>query len=435
MGFNINWSKKMAMQQFTGWQYILIDLANAFGHDKETFDKRIAWAEENMDVLEDLVAQADSKPLYVKAVMGIRRAQHGLPIGHLVGFDATCSGIQVMSALTGCIAGATAVGLVDPDVRADAYTLCTKVMNEILAAQGLSVTVTRKQAKAALMTAFYGSTREPKKLFGEDTPELSAFYQAAATIAPGGWDLLQDLLASWQDGALEHAWTLPDGFHARVKVMKQHKDVTIEVDELDHASFSYTYYVNEGKTRYVDDGTKSNAANVVHSVDAYVLRSIHRRCNYDREVVEQAHSLMLREQHRREMEGGLLEPVRQGTPMWYYMALYERSKMPDVVILSHLNAKTVQCMDDEHMAKILTITSQMLTHKPFAVITIHDEFKCHANNMNHLRRHYMEIFAQLSEADILSGICSEIYGQPVTFTKVTEGQLGKLIRESNYSLC
>lgn len=424
----------MAMTTFTGWQYILIDLANAFGHDKETFDKRIAWAEENMDVLEDLVAQADSKPLYVKAVMGIRRAQHGLPIGHLVGFDATCSGIQVMSALTGCIAGATAVGLVDPDVRADAYTLCTKVMNEILAAQGLSVTVTRKQAKAALMTAFYGSTREPKKLFGEDTPELSAFYQAAATIAPGGWDLLQDLLASWQDGALEHAWTLPDGFHARVKVMKQHKDVTIEVDELDHASFGYTYYVNEGKTRYVDDGTKSNAANVVHSVDAYVLRSIHRRCNYDREVDLEAGSWVYAEICSR-MDGKQMDPSKADAAVRYYINLYERSKMADVVILPYLNKETIQSLSDEHLDKLGRIINMMLAHKPFPVITIHDEFKCHANNMNHLRRHYMEIFAELSEADILSGICSEIYGQPVTFTKVTEGQLGKLIRESNYSLC
>lgn len=426
----------MAMQEFTGWQYLLIDLANAFGHDKEVFEKRIAWAEENMDVLETLVDQADSKPLYVKAVSSIRKTQAGIPSGHLVGFDATCSGIQVMSAITGCITGANSVGLVDPFVRADAYTLCTKIMNEILAGQGLSVKVDRKQAKAALMTAFYGSVKEPEKLFGKDTPELEAFYKAAAIIAPGGWELLHDLLNSWQNGALEHAWQLPDGFNARVKVMKQYKDIPIEVDELDHATFSYTYYVNEGKVRGKDEGTKSNAANVVHSIDAYVLRSIHRRCNYDRAVVEQAHSLMFREQHRREMDGGLIEPVRQGTHMWYYMALYERSKMPDVVILPYINAKTVQCMDDDHMVKLLEITSQMLAHKPFPVITIHDEFKCHPNNMNHLRKHYMSIFAQLSEADLLSGIFQDIYGMPhITFDKKSEGQLGDLIRQSNYSLC
>lgn len=429
----------MAMTQFSGWQYLLIDLANAFGHDKEVFEKRIAWAEENLDVLEALIDESDkdgSKPLFVKAVSSIRKTQAGIPSGHLVGFDATCSGIQVMSAITGCITGANNVGLVDPFVRADAYTLCTKIMNEILAAQGLSVTVTRTQAKAALMTAFYGSTREPKKLFGDDSPELDAFYKAAAIIAPGAWKLLHDLLESWQDGALEHAWQLPDGFNARVKVMKKMEDVPIEIDELDHAGFLYTYYVNEGKVKGKEDGTKSNAANVVHSIDAYVLRSIHRRCNYDRELVELVHDLMHGELSRREAAGGLLEPVRGGSTLAYYMALYERYKMADTVILPHINDKTVQCLDDAHIVGLLRITNMMLEHKPFPVITIHDEFKCHPNYMNWLRKHYAEIFAQLSEADLLTGIFQDIYGvMGLSFDKESVGHLGDMIRQSNYSLC
>lgn len=424
----------MAMQEFTGWQYLLIDLANAFGHDKEVFEKRIEWAEENLDVLESLIdasAKNGSKPLFAKAVSSIRKTQQGIPSGHLVGFDATCSGIQVMSAITGCIPGATSVGLVDPFVRADAYTLCTKIMNEILASQGLSVQVTRKQAKAALMTAFYGSVKEPKKLFGDDTPELDAFYKAAAIIAPGGWELLHDLLFSWQDGALEHAWQLPDGFNARVKVMKKHEDVVIEVDELDHASFSYTYYTNEGKIRGKDEGTKSNAANVVHSIDAYVLRSIHRRCNYDHETVELAHDMI-----KLALAIGDHKPEAADEAVSYYKALYERSKMPDVVILPHLNYTNVQALSREHLEALKGITGEMLAHKPFPVVTIHDEFKCHPNNMNHLRKHYMSIFAQLSEADLLSGIFQDIYGNPnVTFDKKSEGQLGDLIRQSNYSLC
>ena len=418
----------MAMTQFSGWQYLLIDLANAFGHDKEVFEARIKWAEENMEVLEALTEQADTKPLYVKALMGIRKAQAGLPSGHLVGFDATCSGIQVMSALTGCIAGATSVGLVDPNVRADAYTLCTKVMNEILAAQGLSVEVTRKQAKSALMTAFYGSTGEPKKLFGEDTPELEAFYQAAATIAPGPWELLQDLLGSWQDGALEHCWTLPDGFQAKVKVMKKFEDVRIEVDELDHASFTYTYYENEGKIRGKDDGTKSNAANVVHSIDAYVLRSIHRRCNYDVDVMvitQDAINMALNQDQ---------QPENADEAVRYYVAQYERSGMPDGTILSHLNHVNVLALSKQHLQAIKRIVDLMLEYKPFPVITIHDEFKCHPNHMNQLRKHYVEIFGDIADCNMLSGIFSEIYGQPITFVK-QQNNLGDLIRQSNYALC
>ena len=140
---------------FTGWEYMLIDAANQYGLDKLTFEKRIEWANTNLHALELLTDKADTKPLYIKAVMAIRKAQQGIRTGHLVGFDACCSGIQVMSALTGCLAGATATGLVDPNVRADAYSSVTKAMEKLL---GSTVKVSRDDAKQALMTLEIGVT-------------------------------------------------------------------------------------------------------------------------------------------------------------------------------------------------------------------------------------------------------------------------------------
>ena len=69
--------------------------------------------------------------MYLKAVAAVRKAQAGTPTGHLVGFDAVCSGMQIMSALTGCHKGAHATGLVDPNHRADAYTDCTNLMSQL----------------------------------------------------------------------------------------------------------------------------------------------------------------------------------------------------------------------------------------------------------------------------------------------------------------
>src|SRR5690606_23338731 len=105
------------MQTYTGWEYLLIDACNHYGGDKLLFEQRIEWATVNLDVLEDLTSQVKPKdrPLYIKAVMAIRKAQTGKPTGHMVGLDAICSGIQLMSVLTGCIDGARATGLVDPD--------------------------------------------------------------------------------------------------------------------------------------------------------------------------------------------------------------------------------------------------------------------------------------------------------------------------------
>lgn len=406
------------MQTFTGFEYLMIDCANHYGLDKELFETRIQWVKDNIDTLESHADKADKKPLFVKAVMAIRKAQAGTPTGHLVGFDATCSGIQVMSALTGCKAGAEATGLVNPKKRSNAYTACTKIINEIL--RDKTITVPHKKAKTALMTAFYGSKAQPLKLFGEDTPEIAAFYAAAYKLAPGPWQLLQDLLASWQPYAKMHAWQLPDGYEAKVKVMAD-KETRIEVQELDGASFTHYYKENEGTKKGL-----ANAANVVHSVDAYVLRNIHRRCNYNAELVMQAKELI---------EDALRDP-KLGSPdkaTSYYKDLYDRSHMTDVVVLPYLNSTTVHNLSHQHLEDLLGIVYSMLAHKPFDVVTVHDEFRCHANYMNHLRQHYINVFAELAESTVLDMILTCIYGKPGKYEKLSE-DLGDLIRGSNYAL-
>ena len=417
------------MKTFTGWEYLLIDAANQYGHDKLTFEGRIDWATHNLDCLEKHAEYADKKPLYIKAVQAIRKAQAGIPTGHLVGFDAVCSGVQIMSVLTGCVAGATATGLVDPNVRADAYNTCTEVMNGLL---GGKVNVTRAQAKDALMTSFYGSKLVPIEIFGEDTPELNAFYAAANIVAPGAWDLLQDLLASWQPYALAHCWKLPDGFDARVKVMNKVESpdprARVEVDELDHATFTYEFYENVGQERGL-----SNVANVVHSVDAYVLRSIHRRCNYDRAAMELSAGLLEMELIKRSIHGQGEIAKAVHPKVVYYCEQYERSGMADAVILPWLTDECTAYLSQTHLEALVEIVNGMLEYQPFEVVTIHDEFKCHPNNMNYLRQQYINILAELADSNLMSDILSQLYGVSGTATKLS-ANLGELIRGSNYSL-
>lgn len=417
------------MTPFTGFQYLLIDAANQFGLDKLLFEERIKWGMDNLANLEALADQAEAKtkPLYVKAVQAIRKAQAGIPTGHLVGFDASCSGIQVMSALTGCYAGAHATGLVDPNVRADAYTAVTSAMNEVLG--GVGIKISRAKAKEATMTSFYGSKAKPIEIFGEGTPELAAYYAAATGVAPGAWGLLQDLLASWQPYALKHEWQLPDGYEAKVKVMNK-IETRIEVDELDHATFTYQYYVNEGS-----DKGLSNAANVVHSVDAYVLRSIHRRCNYDKELAEWVQIMIEAELEARvQIPGHMTEGKVPATKaITYYANLFERHQVADVVIMEHLSCNQVRNLSTEHLEKLGSIVEGMLCHEPFEVVTIHDEFKCHANNMNYLRSHYINVFCDIAEGTILDSVFTDLFGKSVRYQKLSDN-LSEHIVNSNYAL-
>jgi hypothetical protein len=415
------------MKTFTGYEYLLIDVASQFGLDKLRFEDRIQWAVDHLADLEALATEADSKtrPLYIKAVQALRKAQAGEATGHLVGMDAVCSGVQIMSVITGCEAGAKATGLIDEDRRPDAYSDVTAAMNDAL---GGTVEVSRKDAKAATMTSFYGSKRTPEDIFGKDTEELVAFHTAAHQVAPGAWQLLQVLLAAWQPFALEHNWRLPDGYWAHVKVMEKH-EARIEVDELDHATFTYEYYDNMGSKT-----GKSLAANVTHSIDAYVLRNMHRRCNYDHVVVRAADVAIIETLAFRNVHGILARSVTPGTKIAYYLEQWERSGMADPVILPYLTSDNCDELPTELLEALARITVGMLQYKPFPIVAIHDEFKCHANNVNWMRWQYKEILADLAESHILTDILSQIYGVPGRWTKLSKN-LGAKIRNSNYAIC
>lgn len=399
------------LQEFTGYEYLLIDVANHFGLDKELYESRIKWAEIHLDKLEEMAVDAPKKtrPLYIKAVQAIRGAQQGKPTGHLVGFDAICSGMQIMSVTTGCISGARATGLIEMNQRSDAYTEVTNEMGNVMGGQFI---VDRADIKDGVMTSLYGSKARPIALFGENTPELEGFYKAVYNVAPGASKLLDALLDSWQPFTLAHEWRLPDNHLARIKVMEK-IEKRLEVDELGGTKFDYEWYENVGQESGV-----ANAANVIHSIDAYLLRTLIRRCNYDRDLIEAADSLI--EQILIERDLGLHDrdvPALEGEALTLVYR-YNESQMPDISILNHLTYEGYYNLTSQHLRDLARICQQMLAHAPFPILSVHDEFKCHPNNMNHLRRHYRDILKDMANADLLSDIFSQIYGQKGTYPKL-----------------
>ena len=148
-------------QQFTPYQYMLIDIANNFGEyrtndrgtviglDQEDYQTRLDWARENMSKFESIADEATDPYLFKKSVKNLREVQAGKPTGALVRFDAICSGIQLLSVMTRCIKGCEATGAINSGVRANAYFSVQNVMEELLERP---VKATYKQIKSAVMT-------------------------------------------------------------------------------------------------------------------------------------------------------------------------------------------------------------------------------------------------------------------------------------------
>lgn len=142
----------MTFQKFTGKQYLMIDIANNYGHDKWTWERRINWFENNEHRLHELVRTADEPALFYAGVRAWEAIKRGEPIGYMVSLDATSSGLQLLAALTGDRSAAELCNVVNhlSGDRMDAYT---SIYTHMVSVLGESAKITRDDTKQAIMTS------------------------------------------------------------------------------------------------------------------------------------------------------------------------------------------------------------------------------------------------------------------------------------------
>lgn len=404
-------------KQFTGLEYLAIDVANAYGLDKETFESRIQWVKDNQKDLEDYAELAEEPHLFNKAVAHFRKALKGLPSGHAVALDSVCSGLQLMSVMTGCRSGCYMTGLIDPNVRMDAYTFITDEMNKLLGND--AITVSRPDAKQAVMTSLYGSKATPKIIFGYKSPAYNAFHAVLEGKCKGAYRLLNALISAWDSKKDFNHWVLPDGFNAYIPVM-QSQVHRVKVEELEY-TMSVQTWLNQPL-----DYSVSLAANTIHSCDAYVLRTLVRRCNYNVKQVTNAIGL-------------IQEALKDIRLVYFYddeaimpVHLFNKTGIADISCLEHL-PKIVNQLPQRMLKQLLATFTEMLKNEPFEVITVHDSFACLPNHCNVLRWHYKEILAEIAESKMLDHLLSQLFGEECIFSKL-DNNLAPLIRNSNYGL-
>ncbi|MEO7082413.1 MAG: DNA-directed RNA polymerase, partial [Flavobacteriales bacterium] len=396
-----------------------IDISNAFGKDKLTWDERLFWFASHRDtLLTDPVAacaEADEPAQALAGLLAYRDYLAGKPIGYLCGLDATASGLQLLSLLSGCEQSASTCNLIATGKREDAYTAVYNRMSVILGSIGV---IPRKDVKAALLTHLYGSKAIPKQTFGEGTPELAAFYRAVEEMLPGADELNRGLLTLWNPEALMHSWTLPDGFEVVIKSMVSVEEaVTI---------LGMPYPVIE-KVNAPQTSSLCMGANICHSLDGLVVREMGRRCNYSADTINAFQELFYRGSH----EG---KSVNRNKDLSLLRAI-ELSE-----ISGFLSAVMFEYVDDDNYGHVPSALRNQLIKlvdslpgTSFPLVCIHDAFKFHCNYGNDVRIQYAQILSELAASNTLAAIASEITGRPITVAKASQDLPAKILA-SEYAI-
>lgn len=397
------------MKQFTGKDYLYIDIANHFGLDKLSFEDRIEFVKNNEDRLHQMLPKAEDKPLFAKSLMSLEDAKKGIPTGHRVGLDACASGTQIMSALIGCEQGAYITGLIDPDKRMDAYKILNEEMNELLGSDQ-KVKVKREDSKQAFMTFLYGSEAIPKQIFGEGTKQYRAFFESMANLVPGAMQVRQACIDLWQPFQDIHEYDLPDDFHVYLPNVVE-SVLLVEPEELEDVQIPVYVKEVKGARRSV-----SLAANIIHSVDGMVLRELVRRCDYaeNKERIENVFLALC-----------LHCGSKQATDYTQFLSFNA---------IHDIDLKHLKHYDMGLLCRLRDLCKDVLHWQSYPVEGNHDCFYSGANHMNKVRYWYKEILAELADSDLLQDIFNQIAGNRAPKVQKLSKGLGDKIRLSNYAL-
>ena len=247
-----------------GAQWLSIHLANCWGHDKLSYDQRIAWVDRNTKIIEDIGrdpikynewTEADDPWLFLAAAneFHLMRTTKNFRTSLPVGIDATNQGLQIYALALRDEDSAQATNCIPCELPNDIYQqVCDTVIRMIendrheYAAGWMKFGLTRKTTKRSTMTLPYGSTffackkytaewfyetlkKGTENPFGDETYKpcnwlAEKIWSAISEVVHAarlGMDWLQEVAGICIDNQVVPQWTTPLGFPVRMHYEKQ----------------------------------------------------------------------------------------------------------------------------------------------------------------------------------------------------------------------
>ena len=281
-----------------GEYFLRFQIATTYGLDKDTYEDRQKWIDENLDLIKRVAVdpienigdwEVAEEPFqflaaceeYYHVCLKKTRSTTCLPVA----IDATCSGLQLLALLAQDASTAKLVNVTKSDKPQDAYKVVAELSKPNIPERYRHIW-NRKKTKRTVMTIPYNakpfSNRAYiKQAFKEDNIELDkdelteivvAVRDAMNKVVPGAMQVMKwielEISKAIKRGEKEIEWTTPSGFVVRQKLMKK------EVQRLQlHLLGACELYVATGDKDKPDIARHkaATAPNLIHSLDASLL--------------------------------------------------------------------------------------------------------------------------------------------------------------------
>jgi len=282
--------------------WLAFQVATTYGLDKHPMDERIKWVKENHEFLSHLATDPEgtisewskveepwcfiaSVIEYYECVIICNRKTSGLPVS----VDATCSGLQHLSALALDRVAAEMVNVVPTDKPSDGYRIVAEKAKEILP-EHLHQHITRKVTKRTVMTTPYGVTENSARDYirqelkgielekGELQMIVKAIYRYGVRQVFNGpcrsMEFIQKVAGERiKAGATSIDWVTPSGFSVHQEY-RRNEAARINTKLLGQRLV--TSLLKEWEDRQIDLQKAKTAAspNLIHSLDAALLHLV-----------------------------------------------------------------------------------------------------------------------------------------------------------------
>lgn len=136
--------------------------------------------------------------------------------------------------------------------------------------------------KSCIMQFTYGGNSFCNSHLGTDVHEFHKLYKENLPLV---FTFRNACVAGWNDEALCYSWNLPDGFEVNMECTKaiseipDYVDTRIELEIQGKRHHIKPFWSINTPLQKGELGTKGIGANLIHSIDAYIMRELVRRCH------------------------------------------------------------------------------------------------------------------------------------------------------------